>query len=76
MVSVDVTHYVYLRREPRTVTAQELCESRGGRPGLPVPDKLHGFCGREATLNQDGAATSTFTQLQRSDVGVEHSAII
>ena len=32
--------------------AQELCESRGGRPGLPVLDKPHGFCGRKATLNQ------------------------
>ena len=33
MVSVDVKQ-------------QELCESRGGRPGLPVPD---GLCGRKAT---------------------------
>ena len=32
--------------------AQELCESRGGRPGLPVPNKPHGFCVREATLNR------------------------
>ena len=31
--------------------AQQLCESRGGRPGLPVPNKPYGFCGREATLN-------------------------
>ena len=30
---------------------QELCESRGGRPVLPVPNKPHGFCGRKATLN-------------------------
>ena len=76
MVSVDDTHHVYLRREPRTDRPQELCESRGGRPGLPVPDEPHGFCGRKATLNQDGTATSTLTQLQRSDVSVEHSAII
>ena len=26
--------------------AQELCESRGGRPGLPVPNKPYGLCGR------------------------------
>ena len=32
--------------------AQELCESRGGRPGFPVPNKLQGFCGRKATLHQ------------------------
>ena len=29
----------------------ELCESRGGRPRLPVPNKPHRFCGRKATLN-------------------------
>ena len=34
MVSVDVKHHVYC-----VVRAQELCESRGGRPGLPVPNK-------------------------------------
>ena len=31
--------------------AQELCESRSGRPGLPVPNKPYGFCGHKATLN-------------------------
>ena len=31
--------------------AQELCESRGGRPGLPVSNSPYGLCGREATLN-------------------------
>ena len=31
--------------------AQELCESRGGRPGLPVPNSPYGLCGRKATLN-------------------------
>ena len=32
--------------------AQELCESRGGRPGLPpVPDSSYGLCGRKASLN-------------------------
>ena len=32
--------------------ARELCESRGGRPGLPVPNKPDGFCGRQATLKR------------------------
>ena len=31
--------------------AQKLCESRSGRPGFPVPNSPHGFCGRKATLN-------------------------
>ena len=33
------------------LTAQKQCESRGGRPGLPVPKKPYGLCGRKATLN-------------------------
>ena len=37
-----------------THKAQELCESRGGRPGLPVPDSPYGLCGRKATLNLKG----------------------
>ena len=31
--------------------AQELCESRGGRPGLLVPNSPYGFCGCKATSN-------------------------
>ena len=34
-----------------TARAQELCESRGGRPGFLVPNMPYGFCGRkEETL--------------------------
>ena len=36
MVSVDVKHHVYLR----WIIVQELCECRGGRPGLPVLTSL------------------------------------
>ena len=43
MVSVDIKQHLKNR-------VQELCESRGGRPGLPVPKKKpRGFSGREAT---------------------------
>ena len=35
MVSVDVKHHSINHQ----VRGQELCESRGGRPGLPVPNK-------------------------------------
>ena len=52
-----------------THTAQELRESRGGRVGLPVPNKPDGFCGCKATLKAEAVghpgpntATSTFTQ--------------
>ena len=30
---------------------QKLCESRGGRPELPVPIGPYGLCGRKAALN-------------------------
>ena len=32
--------------------AQEVCESRGGRPGLPVPNNPYGFCRRKATFEE------------------------
>ena len=38
------------------VRAQELCESRGGRPGLHVPNGSYGLCGRKAPLNLRRAA--------------------
>ena len=43
-----------------SVRAQELCESRGGRPGLPVlnSNSPYGLCGRNATLNQLLAAAT------------------
>ena len=36
---------------PLCTRAQERCESRGGRPGLPVTNSPYGLCGRKATLN-------------------------
>ena len=30
--------------------AQDLCGSRGGRPGLPVPSSSYGVCGPKPTL--------------------------
>ena len=33
--------------------AHELCESRGGHLGLPVPNSPYGLCGRKATLNSN-----------------------
>ena len=46
--------YVQTKREWGRRKAQEnLCESRGGRAGLPVPIKPDGFCGRTATLEEE-----------------------
>ena len=33
--------------------AQEVCEGRGGRPGLSVPNSPYGLRGRTATLNME-----------------------
>ena len=38
--------------QPSAGRAQELCESRGDRPGLPVPNTPDGFCGCKATLKR------------------------
>ena len=42
----------------------ERCESRGGRPGLPVPNSLHGLFGREAALKKK---TVLFRVLERCE---------
>ena len=41
-----------------TFGAEELCESRGGRPGLPVPNSPYGLCGRKATVKDDDTQSS------------------
>ena len=61
---------------PETVlaTAQELCESRGGRPGLPVLNSPYGLCGREATLHLNTVPVERERQREtefRSHVKVE-----
>ena len=45
---------MYSAASKGTSIAQELCESRGGRPGLPVPGGLYCFCGRKATFKEEG----------------------
>ena len=39
------------KADPGCLRVQDLCESRCGRPGLPVTDHPYGLCGRKATLN-------------------------
>ena len=45
---LDVLILLLIVRHDR---AHELCESRGGRPGLPVPNSHYALCGCKATLN-------------------------
>ena len=49
VVSVDVKQHL----KKTQVRAQELCESRGGRSGLPDPNKHYGFCGSRAAFEED-----------------------
>ena len=49
LVSVDVSHRVYTYGQLERSGA---VWSRGGRPGLPVPDSSYGLCGRKATLDE------------------------
>ena len=50
MVSVDLKA-TFKADDEAVIRAQELCESGGGRPGLPVPNSPYGLCGRKAALN-------------------------
>ena len=51
MISVDVKqHWTELAQ-----TVHQLCESRGGRTGLPVPNNPYGPYGHKATLNWTSA---------------------
>ena len=58
---------------PLCTRAQELCESRGGRPRLPVPNSPYGLCGRKATLNLNSLyrlidlSSQPFTSLRERD---------
>ena len=54
MVSVDVKQN---QKKINRAGAHELCESRGGRPGLPVTNSPDGLRGRKATLNLNSLCT-------------------
>ena len=43
----------YIYNETVNIRAQEVCESRGGRPGLPVSSSLYGLCGPKATVDEE-----------------------
>ena len=63
MVSGDVKQHL------KKLRAQELCESRDGRPGLPVPKSPYGLCGRKATLNSNHALSERAQELCESRGG-------
>ena len=66
MVSVDVNHH-----ERRSILrAQELCESRGGRPRLPVPNKPYGFCGRKSPRKKKKVYTESSGAVLKVEVVV------
>ena len=51
-----VTHRDLVKNDPMSVQTSEFrscVKSRGGRPGLPVPNKPDCFCGCKAALNRN-----------------------
>ena len=51
-VSVDVSATLNLNLTLQSLpNHSDLCESRGGPPGLPVPNSLYGLYGRRATVD-------------------------
>ena len=51
----------------------ELCESRGGRPGLPVPNSACGLCGRKALnteLEHSGDRETEFRRCVKDEMDV------
>ena len=55
-----------------SVRAQELCESRGGRPGrIPVPNSPYGLWGRKAATLSLNCQPSSFELRSRARVRVE-----
>ena len=57
----------------KQASAQELCEKRGGRPGLPVPNGPCGLYGRKTKLkrhsNNTKAVTMMLQQQRKCDDG-------
>ena len=58
----------------KTVRAQELRESRGGRPGLSVPNSPYGLCGRKSTVEEEEVKTVTDYRTQGSVAGLQDSS--
>ena len=53
-----------------------MCESRVGRPGLPVPNSASGFCGRKATLKKkEKAVESELRSCVKVEVAVKHADV-
>ena len=46
-----------------TLRAQQLCENRGGRPEIPVPNSPSCLCGRKATLEEEEALATKAPRL-------------
>ena len=57
----DVKHH---KRRCSSFRPQELCESGGGRPGLPVPNSPYYLSGRTATFQMKKKRNSSFRRAQ------------
>ena len=51
------------KEKGQKIRAEELCESRGGRPGLPIPTSPYGLCGCKTTLEEASPSLPPATHL-------------
>ena len=66
---IDNTHAM------KTVKAQELCESRGGRPGLSVPNNPYGLCGRKSAVEEEVKTVRDY-RTEDSEAGLQDCTLL
>ena len=62
MTSEDIKHQliIIIIINKKKIRVQELCASRGGRPGLPIPNNPYGLCGCKTKLNWNKGKSKMF----------------
>ena len=66
-VSVNVKQQL---KKTKTIRVQELCESRSGRPGFPVPNSQYGLNESKATFEEEKENTSELRSCVKVEVDV------
>ena len=57
------------------IRAQELCESRSGRPGLSVPNNPYGLCGRKSTVEEEVKTVRDY-RTEDSEAGLQNCTLL
>ena len=70
LASRDGLNLFNAQLSPKRVRVQELCEGRGGRPGLPVPNKPTVFVDVKPHFNRTSRRGSEFRSCVKVEVTV------